>query len=167
MTAEPEALALDVSTLGAGPPVVVLHGLLGRARNWLSIARALEPSYAVHLVDLRNHGASPWSAEMSYAAMARDVAALIERLATGPVRLIGHSMGGKVAMVLALTRPELVERLIVVDIAPVRYAQGYERSSRAMQALDLASAAPPRRCRPGLGRGRAGRRPCAGSCCRT
>jgi esterase len=139
MTAEPEALDLDVSTQGVGPPVVVLHGLLGRARNWLSIARALEPTYAVHLADLRNHGASPWSAEMSYPAMARDVAALIERLAAGPARLVGHSMGGKVAMTLALTRPELVERLVVVDIAAIGYAHGYESFIRAMQALDLAS----------------------------
>lgn len=139
MTAGPEALDLAVSTLGVGPPVVVLHGLLGRARNWLSVARVLEPSYAVHLADLRNHGGSPWSAEMSYAAMARDVAELIERLAAGAVRLVGHSMGGKVAMALALTRPELVERLVVVDIAPVRYAQGYESFIAAMQALDLAS----------------------------
>jgi len=139
MTAEPAALDLAVSMLGAGPPVVVLHGLLGRARNWLSVARVLEPSYAVHLADLRNHGGSPWSAEMSYDAMARDVAALIERAAAGPVRLVGHSMGGKVAMALALTRPELVERLVVVDIAPIRYAQGYEDFINAMQALDLGS----------------------------
>ena len=74
------ALDLAVTALGGGPPVVVLHGLLGRARNWLlSVGRALEPSHAVRLVDLRNHGASPWSDEMSYAAMAADVAALIER----------------------------------------------------------------------------------------
>ncbi len=139
MTVAPAALDLAVSTLGAGPPVVVLHGLLGRARNWLSIARALEPSYTVHLADLRNHGGSPWSAEMGYAAMARDVAALIERMAAGPVRLVGHSMGGKVAMTLALTRPELIERLVVVDIAPIRYAQGYEEFIKAMQALDLGS----------------------------
>ena len=79
---------------------------------------------------------------MSYAAMAGDVAALIEGAAAGPATLIGHSMGGKVAMTLALTRPELVARLIVVDIAPVRYAQGYEHFIRAMQAADLA---PPRR----------------------
>ena len=96
----------------------------------------------MRLVDLRNHGASPWSEEMSYAAMAGDVAALIEGEDVGPATLIGHSMGGKVAMTLALTRPDLVARLIVVDIAPVRYAQGYEHFIRAMQAADLA---PPRR----------------------
>jgi pimeloyl-ACP methyl ester carboxylesterase len=130
-------LELAVSRVGNGPPVVALHGLLGRARNLQGIGRALEARHAVWLADLRNHGASPWSDEMSYAAMAADVAAVIEREAMGPVTLIGHSMGGKVAMTLALTRPELVARLIVVDIAPVRYAQGYERFIRAMQAADL------------------------------
>jgi pimeloyl-ACP methyl ester carboxylesterase len=130
-------LELAVTRVGSGPPVVALHGLLGRARNLLGIGRALEAVHTVWLADLRNHGASPWSDEMSYGAMAGDVAALIEREAMGPVALVGHSMGGKVAMTLALTRPELVSRLIVVDIAPVRYAQGYERFIRAMQAADL------------------------------
>ena len=135
-------LALSATRVGNGPPVVALHGLLGRARNLAGIGRALEASHAVWLADLRNHGASPWSDEMTYAAMAEDVAALIEREDLGPVTMIGHSMGGKVAMCLALTRPELVDRLVVVDIAPVRYAQGYESFVRAMQACDLA---PPRR----------------------
>ena len=133
---------LSATQVGSGPPVVALHGLLGRARNLAGIGRALEASHAVWLVDLRNHGASPWSDAMTYAAMAGDVAALIERERLGPVTMIGHSMGGKVAMTLALTRPELVARLVVVDIAPVRYAQGYEGFIRAMQACDLA---PPKR----------------------
>ena len=135
-------LALSATRVGNGPPVVALHGLLGRARNLAGIGRVLEASHAVWLADLRNHGSSPWSDEMTYAAMAADVAALIEREGLGPVTMIGHSMGGKVAMCLALTRPELVDRLVVVDIAPVRYAQGYEGFVRAMQACDLA---PPRR----------------------
>ena len=130
-------LHLASTELGHGPPVVVLHGLLGRGRNWLSTARALQDRYAFHLVDLRNHGASPWSDEMGYHAMAGDLAAVVERLGAGPVRLVGHSMGGKAAMVLALTRPELVERLVVVDIAPVSYLQGYEGYVRAMQGVDL------------------------------
>ena len=135
-------LALTATRVGSGSPVVALHGLLGRARNLAGIGRALEASHAVWLADLRNHGSSSWSDEMTYAAMAADVAALIEREGLGPVTMIGHSMGGKVAMCLALTRPELVDRLVVVDIAPVRYAQGYEGFVRAMQACDLA---PPRR----------------------
>jgi esterase len=141
MTVKPSTLDLAVTQLGTGAPVVVLHGLLGRARNWLSTARALQDRYAFHLVDLRNHGASPWSDDTSYAAMARDVAALIERLGPGPVRVVGHSMGGKVAMTLALTRPELVKVLVVVDIAPVRYCRGYEDYVRAMLAVDRAAVA--------------------------
>jgi pimeloyl-ACP methyl ester carboxylesterase len=138
-TDDPKALDLAVTRQGDGPPLIVLHGLLGRARNWLTIARGLQGRYAVQLVDLRNHGASPWSDETGYAAMAADVAALVGRLGGGPVPVIGHSMGGKVAMVLALTRPELVERLIVVDIAPLAYRQGYEAYIDAMQGVDLAA----------------------------
>jgi pimeloyl-ACP methyl ester carboxylesterase len=129
-------LPLAVVRSGSGPAVVILHGLLGRARNWLSIARRLDKHYTTFLLDLRNHGASPWSDEMSYPAMAADVATLIEAERLGAVRLVGHSMGGKVAMALALTRPELVARLVVVDIAPTAY-QGYEAYIRAMQAVDL------------------------------
>ena len=130
-------LTLAVTELGAGAPVVVLHGLLGRGRNWLSVARALAESHALWLADLRNHGASPWSDEMDYAAMAGDVARLIRGLGRGPVTLIGHSMGGKVAMTLAATQPELLARLVVVDIAPVDYRHGYEDFVRAMLAVDL------------------------------
>lgn len=138
MTSPGAALELAVTTLGDGPPVVILHGLLGRARNWLTVARALQERRRVLLPDLRNHGASPWADAMDYPAMAADVAALIEREAQGRATVVGHSMGGKVAMVLALTRPELVERLIVVDIAPIRYVSGYLPYIEAMQAIDLA-----------------------------
>ena len=78
---------LAVTELGGGPPLLFLHGLLGRARNWLTVGRALADRYSVRLVDLRNHGASPWSAEAGYAAMAADVASLIEAAAAGPVTL--------------------------------------------------------------------------------
>jgi esterase len=138
MTSPGAALDLAVTALGDGPPVVILHGLLGRARNWLTVARALQGRRRVLLPDLRNHGASPWADAMDYPVMAVDVAALIEREAQGHATVIGHSMGGKVAMVLALTRPELVERLIVVDIAPIRYVSGFLPFVEAMQAVDLA-----------------------------
>jgi pimeloyl-ACP methyl ester carboxylesterase len=133
------ALDLAVTEVGEGPPLVVLHGLLGRARNWLSVARALQGERRSLLADLRNHGASPWSEVMDYGALAADVAALIERRAGGRAGVVGHSMGGKAAIYLALTRPELVERLVVVDIAPVAYDHGatFGGYIRAMQALDL------------------------------
>lgn len=109
---------------GDGPPLVILHGLFGQARNWASIAKGLADRRRVIALDLRNHGASPWADDMSYPAMAEDVAAAIEALPEGRAELAGHSMGGKVAMALALTRPELVERLVVADIAPVSYQRG-------------------------------------------
>ena len=120
MSAAPVTLDLAVTEVGESPELIVLHGLLGRARNWLTVARTLQERHGSVLVDLRNHGASPWSDDAGYAAMAADIAALIERRGRAAT-VIGHSMGGKVAMVLALTRPELVRRLVVVDIAPVAY----------------------------------------------
>lgn len=134
----PESLDLALTRLGAGPPVVVLHGLLGRGRNWLQIAKQLQDRFELFLVDLRNHGTSPWSDEMTYAAMAGDVAALVERERLGPVGLVGHSMGGKVAMTLAVTRPELVAHLVLADIAPVAYAGGFDAYIEGMLGLDLA-----------------------------
>jgi len=122
---------------GQGPPVLCLHGLLGSGRNWAGVASALAPGSDVVLPDLRNHGASPWSDEVGYPAMADDVASLLDSLGLASARLVGHSMGGKVAMTLALTRPERVERLVVVDIAPVAYRHGFEDFITAMLAVDL------------------------------
>jgi esterase len=106
---------------GDGAPLVILHGLFGSQRNWGGISRNLADLARIHALDLRNHGESPWHPSMNYDEMATDVAHYIESHALEPVRLLGHSMGGKVGMRLALTRPELIARLIVVDIAPVTY----------------------------------------------
>lgn len=130
----------DLHTLeygSSGPRIVFCHGLFGQGRNWNNIARSLSDSYRVTAVDLPNHGRSPWTDRVDYAEMADQVAGLI--VADDPVALVGHSMGGKVAMALALRRPELVERLCVVDIAPVDYASGSEfgRYIEAMQSMDL------------------------------
>lgn len=104
----------------AGPRVVFLHGLFGQGRNWTGVARALSDAARVLLVDLPDHGRSPWSADFSYPAMADRVAGLLDASAPGERwSVVGHSMGGKVAMLLALRHPELVERLCVVDVAPV------------------------------------------------
>jgi esterase len=123
----------------AGLPVVVLHGLLGSARNWTSIAKQLAPTHRVRTVDLRNHGRSPWAETMSFDEMAGDVAALIDRHDLGPAAVIGHSLGGKVAMRLALLHAELVERLVIVDVAPVAYAHTFGPFVEAMQQIDLAT----------------------------
>lgn len=104
-----------------GRRVVFLHGLFGRGKNFSSIAKALEPDYSSLLIDLPNHGDSEWTEEFSYVDMADAVAEHITDVIAPedlPVHLVGHSLGGKVAMVLALRHPELIDRLVVVDIAP-------------------------------------------------
>jgi esterase len=123
----------------AGPPVVILHGLLGAARNWTSVGKELAGTHRVFALDLRNHGRSPWAGTMSFDDMAGDVAAFIESRGLGAVTLIGHSLGGKVAMRLALTRRELVERLLLVDVAPVAYADTFGPFVAAMREVDLAA----------------------------
>jgi esterase len=123
----------------AGPPLLVLHGLLGSARNWTSVGKQLAATHRVVTADLRNHGRSPWAETMSFDEMAGDVAALIKRHDLGPTAVIGHSLGGKVAMHLALRHAELVERLVVVDVAPVAYAHTFGPFVEAMQEIDLAA----------------------------
>lgn len=122
---------------GDGPPIVVLHGLFGSARNWNMIAKRLGATRRVHALDLRNHGGSPWGEEMDYPSMAGDVAAYIEARGLGPCPVLGHSMGGKAAMWLALSRPGLVSALIAADIAPVAYGQSLLAYVRKMRSLDL------------------------------
>jgi pimeloyl-ACP methyl ester carboxylesterase len=104
----------------AGPRVVFVHGLFGQGRNWTTIAKGLADRHRVTLLDLPNHGHSPWTDRVDYADMAGLLAAELESSGE-PVTLVGHSMGGKVAMTLALHRPELLRALVVVDIAPVEY----------------------------------------------
>jgi esterase len=123
----------------AGPPVVILHGLLGSARNWTSIAKELGTTHRVFALDLRNHGRSPWADTMSFDEMAGDVAAFIGGHDLSPAGVIGHSLGGKVAMRLALMRADLVERLVVVDVAPVAYSHSFAPFVAAMRAVDLAA----------------------------
>lgn len=134
------AIDLAFEETGDGQPLIILHGLFGQGRNWAAIAKALAVDYRVLTVDLRNHGASPWSDEMNYPVMAEDVAALIGRECDdGPVPVVGHSMGGKTAMTLSLTHPNLVERLAIVDIAPVPYDHDFTAHLGAMMALDTKS----------------------------
>lgn len=136
-----DSIVLHAQLVGSGPPLVLSHGLFGSGRNWGGIARRLADRRQVHLLDARNHGSSPWVATMTYPEMAGDLAHYIEAAGLAPVDVIGHSMGGKTSMVLALTRPELVRRLIMVDIAPVEYRHGaqepYAVYIAAMRALDL------------------------------
>lgn len=135
------SLDLNAVATGEGPPVLLLHGLFGSATNWRGIARSLSDRFNVHALDLRNHGASPWADSMDYPAMADDVLAYIEQHALGPTSVIGHSMGGKTAMALALLHPHAVDRLIVADIAPVAYADTLTPFAEAMRSIDVWGAA--------------------------
>ena len=125
---------------GDGPTVVFLHGLFGQGKNFTTIAKALAPGHQSLLVDLPNHGASAWTASVDYADMAESVAEAIRQALPGErVAVVGHSMGGKVAMVLALRHPDLVERLAVVDISPVSTSgmSEFEGLLDALATLDL------------------------------
>ncbi|MEZ0581120.1 alpha/beta fold hydrolase [Nocardioides sp. MH1] len=121
----------------AGRRIVFCHGLFGQGRNWTQHAKALAADHRVLLVDMPDHGRSPWSESFDYLDAADQVAELLSP--DDPVVLVGHSMGGKTAMVLALRHPELVERLCVVDVAPVAYEHAAEfvRYIDAMLAIDL------------------------------
>src|SRR5919112_6418255 len=133
----------------AGPHVVFVHGLFGQGKNWTTIAKGLADRHRVTLLDLPNHGHSRWTDRVDYLDMADLVAAELETL-DGPATLVGHSMGGKVAMQVALRRPELLRALVVVDVAPTAYPESGGRTDdpdeeaspfaafiAAMQAMDL------------------------------
>ena len=122
---------------GNGSPVALLHGLFGSAPNLGTIARHLATGYRTIALDLRNHGASPHAPTMSYTEMAGDVRETLASLDAWPAALIGHSMGGKVAMHLALEAPE-VPKLMVLDIAPVAYPPAFRTFAAAMQAIRVA-----------------------------
>ena len=128
---------LHYNVFGDGEPIVILHGLFGSSRNWQSIAKILSEDYRVITPDLRNHGRSAHTDTMNYSEMAEDVLDLMDDLSLDNVSLIGHSMGGKVAMVFALLHPALVKHLLVLDIAPVTYEHRYGKLFQAMQNLLL------------------------------
>lgn len=131
-------MKLPVTSYGeSGSPVVVMHGLFGSGRNWMTAARRLASAHRVYAVDLRNHGSSPHTDTMSYPEMAQDVVETITDLGVGPVGLVGHSMGGKTAMLTALRHPEVVDRLVVVDAAPVSYPPAFVAYAQAMRTADL------------------------------
>lgn len=120
------------------PTVVLLHGLFGSSANWGAIARHLAARHRVLVPDLRNHGQSPHHRDNAYPAMAGDVLALLDHQQIDKAILVGHSMGGKVAMHLALEYPQRVEGLAVVDMSPVRYARDFETVLDAFRAVELA-----------------------------
>ena len=130
-------MILNSLITGSGAPILLLHGLFGAAKNLGAIARGLGSDAKVIALDLRNHGDSPHGAAMDYAAMAADVAETMQAFDIASAPVIGHSMGGKTAMALALSQPALVQRLVVMDIAPVSYDHAYDDFVSAMQAIPL------------------------------
>lgn len=124
---------------GAGPPLLVLHGLFGMLDNWQTLARRWAEDFTVVLADLPNHGRSPHDEEITYARMAESVVELMDELFIHDAAVLGHSMGGKVAMQLALTHPDKVSKLIVVDMAPRKYRRGHDDIFAALHSLDVAN----------------------------
>ena len=118
------------------PPLLIAHGLFGSARNWGVLGKRLSDQRTVIAVDMRNHGTSPWQNSHTYQDLANDLAEVIEQH-HGQADVLGHSMGGKAAMVLATSRPHLVRNLIVADIAPVPYGHTQNHLIAAMKAVDL------------------------------
>lgn len=122
---------------GQGNPVVILHGLFGFSDNWQTIAKGLSDTHLVVTPDLRNHGRSPHVPTISYPEMAEDLKAFMEAHWMFSAAVIGHSMGGKVAMQLALSHPDMVERLVVVDIAPGQADDNHSYIFDALLGMDL------------------------------
>lgn len=127
---------LEYQSFGDGASLVIVHGLYGSGRNWGVIAKRLSDERRVITVDMRNHGSSPWFQTHSYPELADDLAEVLDRI--GPADVVGHSMGGKASMVLALKYPSLINRLIVADIAPVAYGHSQIQFIHAMRRVDFA-----------------------------
>lgn len=129
---------LNFTTYGdvTGTPLLIAHGLFGSARNWRAIARHLSKDRPVVTVDLRNHGNSFWDDDNTYTALASDLEHVISKLG-GRADVLGHSMGGKAAMILALQNPQMIDRLIIADIAPVQYRHTQSDNIAIMQSIPL------------------------------
>jgi esterase len=119
------------------PAIVMLHGLLGSSRNWMTIAKELHKDYAVHLLDMRNHGQSPHTDSMRWSELVADLKAYLVAENIDRIHLVGHSLGGKVAMRFACEYPDLVERLVIVDIAAKAYPSLNDVEFRAMLSIDV------------------------------
>jgi len=135
-----QAVDLHFRTFGTGPPLIILHGLFGSGDNWLTLARQWAADFTIYLPDLRNHGRSVWTESHDYLSMAGDILKLMDDCCLPDTRLLGHSMGGKVAMTLALRYPERVRALVVVDIAPKSYQLSeHHHLLSTLAAVDLST----------------------------
>lgn len=130
-------MILNTVRMGEGPPVVLLHGLFGAASNWGRVQRMLAPEHSVLAMDARNHGASAHDPAFDYPTMAADVLDTLDAQGVFAAAVLGHSMGGKTAMTIALQAPQRVTRLVVADIAPVSYPVHFRALVGAMLAIPL------------------------------
>lgn len=128
---------LNYKEYGQGDPIIILHGLFGTLDNWQTIARQLSKNYSVFLIDQRNHGRSPHMDAIDYPLMAEDLQAFMLELGMYQAHIIGHSMGGKTAMQFALEYPDMVDKLVIVDITPKKYVGGHQVIFDALFSLDL------------------------------
>jgi pimeloyl-ACP methyl ester carboxylesterase len=132
-------MQLHYKSYGSGQPLIILHGLLGSLDNWRTVSLDLAHDFRILTPDLRNHGHSPQSEEMNYSVMAQDVSELMNHENLKQAYVLGHSMGGKTAMELALKQPERVSKLTIVDMAPRPYAPRHAKILSAMLTLDLST----------------------------
>lgn len=132
-------MELHFERSGQGHPLIILHGLFGSLENWRTLSKAFAQSFAVFALDQRNHGRSPHSENFNYQGMMEDVCEFMGRHDLASAYVLGHSMGGKVAMQFALTYPNLVDKLVVVDIAPKVYPPGHDDVFAGLYALNLAT----------------------------
>lgn len=130
---------LHFRTLGEGNPLIVLHGVFGSSDNWQTVGKELAMQFKVYLVDLRNHGKSPHNDEFNYEVMADDVVQFMDDESITNAHILGHSMGGKVAMNLATRYPDRVDKLIVVDISPKQYPPHHKQIFEGFRSVNLAS----------------------------
>jgi len=131
------AKLLNYQQIGSGKDIVLIHGLFGRLENLNMVAKVLAEDYRVTSIDVRNHGDSFHDSAMDYPLMAQDVVDVMQHIAIDSAAILGHSMGGKIAMELALTKPQFVEKLIVADIAPVEYPAHHSEIIAGLKAIDL------------------------------
>ncbi len=130
-------MQLNFKALGQGPPLIILHGLFGMLDNWQTIAKVLEANYSLYLIDQRNHGKSPHTAEHSYKLMAADLKDFMLQQGIPKSSILGHSMGGKTAMQFAFDYPEAIDKLIVVDMGIKPYKGGHDTIFDALQSVKV------------------------------
>ena len=132
-------MILSSTVLGSGNPLLILHGLFGESKNWNSIAKEMSSDFEVHLIDQRNHGDSFHHQEHNYEILANDLYNYINEHSLKKYSIIGHSMGGKVAMQFSLMYPDEIQNLIIVDIAPKEYANEHYAIFEGLQQVLLES----------------------------